>query len=402
MSSVISFLQELLDEDKYGDNYSSNIIERLSTLNLKQLDSIHNHLITIQSKSKYAFYQVTNEILLECIEKVMKVKLKQQDILDQKIEIKQKKKRKKEHLKQIQLVEEARLYHMIEIKAKKDADDQIREEEFKRRQIERLYIVKTVTAGETKRIKVIMVSTIIILVLTILIGIYVTNAAVKGGIIAGCIFIYILIIIRSFLYTRIYPLTITENDINLKITARKAILVADAYRNLQEKETAFKDKQQREHIESRIYRKERRSQISLVNTNGNSQYNLIELIKLHKSSKSALLGKQEGDGGGSSDHEEEEEGDEEEKEVEEGRVYDRSNNYISGIDDAYVYKLDESGFIGALPIHEGGHNYGQYSPSAPVSVPTSAPVEYKEDEVGAEGKDRPVTSEDTTYDIEKG
>ena len=393
MSSVISFLQELLDEDKYGDNYSSNIIEKLSTLNLKQLDSIHNHLITIQSKSKYAFYQVTNEILLECIEKVMKVKLKQQDILDQKIEIKQKKKRKKEHLKQIQLVEEARLYNMIEIKAKKDADDQIREEEFKRRQIERLYIVKTVTAGETKRIKVIMVSTIIILVLTILIGIYVTNAAVKGGIIAGCIFIYILIIIRSFLYTRIYPLTITENDINLKITARKAILVADAYGILQEKETAFKEKQYREHIESRIYRKERRSQISIVNTNGNSQYNLIELIKLHKSSKSALLGK------GKRESSDDEEVDEEEKEVEEGRVYDSNINNISGTDDAYVYKLDDSSIIGALPIHENGQNYDRYSPSTPS--PVTAPVEYARDMVG-EGKDRPVTSEDTTYDIEKG
>ena len=399
MSSVISFLQELLDEDKYGDNYSSNIIERLSTLNLKQLDSIHNHLITIQSKSKYAFYQVTNEILLECIEKVMKVKLKQQDILDQKIEIKQKKKRKKEHLKQIQLVEEARLYNMIEIKANKDADDQIREEEFQRRQIERLYIVKTVTAGETKRIKLIIISTIIILILTILIGIYVTNTAIKGGIIAGCILIYILILIRSFLYTRIYPLTITENDINLKITARKAILVADAYRNLQEKETAFKDKQQREHIESRIYRKERRSQISLVNTNGNSQYNLIELIKLHKSSKSALLGKQEG----SSDDEEEEEGDgEEEKEVEEGQVYDSSINNISDNDDAYVYKLDDSSFIEALPIHENGQNYDQYSPSAPTSIPSPVLVENIVRDVVEKGKDRPVTSEDTTYDIEKG
>ena len=393
MSSVISFLEDLLEEDKYGDNYSSNIIERLSTLNLKQLDQIHNHLITIQSKSKYAFYQVTNEILLECIEKVMKVKLKQQDILDQKVEIKMKKKRKKEHLKQIQLVEEARLYNMIENKANKDADDQIREEEFQRRQIERLYIVKTVTAGETKRIKVIIISTIIILILTILIGIYVTNTAIKGGIIAGCIFIYILFIIRSFLYTRIYPLTITENDLNLKITARKAILVADAYGILQEKETAFKEKQQREHIESRIYRKERRSQISLVNTSGNSQYNLIELIKLHKSSKSALLGK--GEGESSDDEEEEEEG----KEVEQGRVYDSNINNISDTDDTYVYKLDDSNIIGALSIHGNGQNYDRYSPSTPSPVP--APVECARDMVG-EGKDRPVTSEDTTYDIEKG
>ena len=282
MSKLINFINEILDEDKYDDKFNSTIAERLDTFSLRQLDQMHSYLVTVQSSSTFQFYKATQKHILERMEELIKKKLEEQEIIDKIHEdaiLKQKRLEKRnEHKAQ----EMKRILQVIDERATQHAEKEIKNEVSLQNEQERFNTLKRIIRNESLQWKLVLVSTIILIVLVVVYILFLANNF-AGLLIGITVVIYAIILGIAYKMTRLKPKKISQKEI-IKLIAERQIKIRDeALENLKQKEMEFEKIQKQDRKEKRQRKRQRResqlviSDIEVMSTR-NKNNNLLFLF----------------------------------------------------------------------------------------------------------------------------
>jgi hypothetical protein len=259
MPSIAIFIRELLSEEKYSSDFNDRIQERIETLNAAQLQGIYNHLKSVAKQAKSPQWIEANQELMHKIEGVLKIRseeaAKERKVIEE-YYLKQKQKRQ---LKVIAEREKIRVVQMVQETARKQAEEEVKENELKRQAAERVVILQEIAKAEDKRN----------FWWKVLAGFYICSLGAVSYVMRAQLFIlvpgvfFITIVClylayRAHLWTDIKPIVFSNEYMENVIEQKAEIYRKQAMSDIRERERKFQERQRQETKERRRLRRERR------------------------------------------------------------------------------------------------------------------------------------------------
>jgi hypothetical protein len=151
MAALSAFIKQCLSEDKYGTQYVSEIEERVESMNLAQLQGMHNVLSQAAKAAKVDVWREGNDSILEHVNKWLEIRTKEYNIIKEREEEVARKVRARQRAKDLQVREKENVIMQLRKNARADAEADIKEIEANRRATYKAELFNVVDAAETKR-----------------------------------------------------------------------------------------------------------------------------------------------------------------------------------------------------------------------------------------------------------
>jgi hypothetical protein len=259
MTSLALFLQQCLTEEKYGSTFISEIDQRLETLNYIQLSRMSEVLKNASKVAKMKTWQEGNNEVLAHVEKWLIVRQKEHEIkLKQETEI-LKRIQHKEKMKQLNEKEKDRVILQLQIKAKKNAEDEIKSLEIQRKASYKEQLYALVEIAEKARNRNLCFGLFFLILGCVLIGLLFTSSTLLLlCLLGGVIGITILIFYRAYRVSQVAPYDENPNILLKKIEQREDELFAESMKLIEQHEREYEEKMSLDQRERRRRRHERR------------------------------------------------------------------------------------------------------------------------------------------------
>lgn len=261
MPKVSEFVHDLLSEPIYGTEYMKKLPQRIHELNAQQLNGMYVHLKKTHDESNFHLWKKCNE----------KIMIEMQPLLDERMAVVKKREKKeleeeflarqkwmKEKSKKVELL---KVKKFIEESSRKAAIIEVSEAEQVRLAKEKLDIVQKSIIGEVKKEAIIKngtIFTIVMVSIAIGVGLVILKDVIFFIIIIGItIFIDLILAIRGWSVSTIYPMIMTPEMMQDKINLVEARLQEDARKEINRKEEEYKAGLKREKIEKKKRKEER-------------------------------------------------------------------------------------------------------------------------------------------------
>jgi hypothetical protein len=253
--SIALFIKELLSENKFSSDFSEKIEERIKVLNGAQLQGMYNHLIATTKTSKSLIWRSANMDLLHRIEGILEQKNAEDKLENKIIENIKLKKKQKIQKQQEEKMEQERVMVMIAENAKKTAEQEVRENEFKRQAADRLSVLGRIYKVEEKRNLYWKIIAVVYVVSVVIIAVFLADLLILIAALGGISLLALILAYCAHLLTIIRPSVVAPEDLENQIHQREDILMKQALMSLKEKERCFGEQQRKDREEAKKRRK---------------------------------------------------------------------------------------------------------------------------------------------------
>lgn len=258
MTSLASFLEECLTEEKYGTTFVSEIDERLSTLNYIQLTRMQEVILKTIKASKMKLWHDGNEEILQHINKWLDIKRKQHEIERKQEEEILKRIQHKEKLKQLNEKEKIRVIKQLEEKAMMTAEVEIKHLEIQRKAFYKEKLFELVEKANQQRNKNICYGCLFLFVGCLLISFLIQSIVILLSILCGIICITLFIFYRAYRVSQVSPYDDNPETIQKKIQQRQEELFAESMEVIRRNEREYEEKMALDKMERKKRKQERR------------------------------------------------------------------------------------------------------------------------------------------------
>jgi hypothetical protein len=261
MPRVSEYVTDLLSEPIYGNDYMKKLPQRIQEMNAQQLNGMYVHLKKTHDESNFHMWKKCNE----------KIMVEMKPLLDERMAVV--KKREKKELEEEFLerqrwmknkskkVEFLKVKKFIEESSRKAAVIEVNDAEQVRLVKEKLEIVRKSIIGEAKKETILKnggIFTIIMVLIAIGIGLVLLKDVIFFLIIMGTtIFIDIILAIRGWSVSTIYPMKMTHEMLEEETGRVEARLQEEARAEMQRKEEEYKAGLKIEKMEKKKRKEER-------------------------------------------------------------------------------------------------------------------------------------------------
>jgi hypothetical protein len=259
MTSLALFLQQCLTEEKYGSSFISEIDQRLETLNYTQLSRMSEVLNNASTAAKMKTWQEGNDAVLRHVEKWLIIRKKEHELKMKQEEEILRRIQHKEKIKRLNEKEKDRVIIQLQIKARKDAEDEIKTLEIERKASYKERLYSLVDLAENKRNYYLGFGTIFLLIGCVVCGLFLSQSTLLlFPVLGGVIFVTLLIFYRAFRVSQVAPYDDRPHIIEEQIQKREDELFTESMNLIQQHEREYEEKMLLDKRERKKRQQERR------------------------------------------------------------------------------------------------------------------------------------------------
>jgi hypothetical protein len=261
MPSISQYLKEGYNEPKYSEQFNSKIQERVSELNVAQLQGMYSVLEGKKNGAQSALWRRANAQVMAEIQKPLESRRAVEILVNSKQEEAQLRVTGHEEKKKAIRRDALRVQKMIMENARKRAVTDVKSEEEQRRALEKVNIMTRIYEGEARQqtwwIRIAICYTILLVIICVVVPdvLY---------ILAGIFFITVVcgfLAYKAYLFTKIEAIEPSEADIEALVAKRSDELIGEARAGIMEKERKFQEGQRREKAEYKVYKAEKKEKV---------------------------------------------------------------------------------------------------------------------------------------------
>ena len=261
MPSISQYLKEGYSEPKYSDQFNNKIQERVSQLNVAQLQGMYSVLEEAKNGAQSALWRRANAQVMSEIKTPLDSRKAVETLVVSKQEEAQLRITGHEEKKKAIRREALRVQKMIMANARKKAVQDVKSEEEQRRAVEKVDIMTRIYEGEARQQKwwfrIAICYTILLVIICVVLKDVLYILAGIGFITIVCGFL----IYKAYLFTKIVPVEPSEADIEALVVKRSDELISEARTAIMEKERKFQEAQRKEKAEYKIYKAEKKEKV---------------------------------------------------------------------------------------------------------------------------------------------
>ena len=258
-SSITQYIKAALKEDKYSEEYNSNIHTRMNYINTTHLNCMESHLDLAHRQAKSKIWTEANKKLLEKIDRELQWRNKINDAEIRALEAEEAREQKLIELEEVKAYETERVLKSILEASKQRAINEVAERERERLVSDRVQMLALAKIAERRKMNMMYFSVAFAFTsLTILSVFLYTNLSVLIGCIVAVLFITFLINLRAYFLARIVPIAKSRIQMEEEILKCTAEFQEAAMAKLRIEEREYNIKMKLESKERKALRKIRK------------------------------------------------------------------------------------------------------------------------------------------------
>lgn len=282
---IAAYVKEAMEETKYGDDFIKNIDVRVQEMNTAQLKKMFEHLTAVASQSGFKVWGDANEELKSKVEKVLLVRLAEDEAEAKRVEAIQNKIARKKELEALKMAETRRVMAAMQKNAENEAWKKVKENVSNKRYEDRKSMPARVAVAENIQIRMLQYIFVGFVVSVVVLSIFITDPVILGPGISGIFLICIYWLYRAYWITDIQPILITDDDMKKEYDELVVEFLEKAHEVIRLKEIEFKKRVKREKIERKEAVKKRKERLAYE-----AQMKENDRIELEMLAKASLMG----------------------------------------------------------------------------------------------------------------
>ena len=213
--------------DNYIRHYYFHVGVRVQEMNTAQLQKMYDALNATYKDSGFQPWGEANAALRDEIHKVLVVRIAQDTLEEKKLQaIKDREIRNREN-ERMKRLEKKRVLRMIKENAISSAAKYVKEKENDRKIAERVNMVHVVAAAEIVAMKMLAVTSFVLILGVVLVALLVSNPLFSGCGIGVLFLVAFYMCYRAYKVTDIEPLVVTQEDLDSQIEEKEEELIGE-------------------------------------------------------------------------------------------------------------------------------------------------------------------------------
>lgn len=213
--------------DNYIHHYYFHVGVRVQEMNTAQLQKMYDALNATYKDSGFQPWGEANAALRDEIHKVLVVRIAQDTLEEKKLQaIKDRERRNREN-ERMKRLEKKRVLRMIKENAISSAAKYVKEKENDRKIAERVNMVHVVAAAEIVAMKMLAVTSFVLILGVVLVALLVSNPLFSGCGIGVLFLVAFYMCYRAYKVTDIEPLVVTQEDLDSQIEEKEEELIGE-------------------------------------------------------------------------------------------------------------------------------------------------------------------------------